>query len=72
MLTRQLPFKADDIMGWIYCHLSKIPTAVKKKNAEVPNFLNAIVLKLIEKIAENRYQSSYGIIKELNTLFFSE
>jgi len=44
----------------------------KEKNAEVPNFLDAIVLKLIEKIAENRYQSSYGIIKELNTLFFSE
>ncbi|MCB1156674.1 MAG: AAA family ATPase, partial [Leptospiraceae bacterium] len=65
ILTGQLPFQAKDIMGWVYCHISKEPQKPSELNPEIPEMIEAIILKLMAKNAEDRYQSSYGLLKDL-------
>ena len=64
-LTRSLPFTAEDAMGWVHCHIAKSPLAPAKKLSGIPAVISDIILKLISKNAEDRYQSSYGIIRDL-------
>jgi serine/threonine protein kinase len=57
MLTGTLPFMADDPMEWIHCHIARQPDPPTHRNAAVPAQLSAIVLKLLAKTAEDRYQT---------------
>ncbi|MCP5497780.1 MAG: AAA family ATPase [Leptospiraceae bacterium] len=66
MITGQLPFEAEDMMGWVYSHISKNPTQPSKINPEIPEAIEAIILKLMAKNAEDRYQSSYGLLKDID------
>jgi PAS domain S-box-containing protein len=65
MLTGVLPFTASDAMEWIHCHLAKqaVPPSEKSKNA--PRALSAIIIKLLAKTAEERYQSAAGVKSDL-------
>ncbi|MCP5007000.1 MAG: serine/threonine protein kinase, partial [Planctomycetes bacterium] len=65
MLTGSLPFQAEDAIGCIHCHIAKIPTPPHKLNPAIPEVLSDIVLKLMSKNAEDRYQSSPGILRDL-------
>lgn len=65
MLTGQLPFTANDPLEWVHCHISRQAPPVNKVNRIIPDTLSDIVAKLISKNAEDRYQSSYGIIADL-------
>ncbi len=65
LLTGQLPFDADSAMEIIYSHIAKQPAAPMKVNAAVPETLNNIVLKLLAKNAEDRYQSLNGLAADL-------
>lgn len=67
LLTAQLPFDTDDPMELIYCHIAKPPIPPHEQIADLPESVSAIVLKLMAKTAEDRYQSSYGIQKDLET-----
>jgi serine/threonine protein kinase len=57
MLTGTLPFAAADPMEWIHCHIARQPDPSTQRNAAVPAQLSAIVLKLLAKTAEDRYQT---------------
>jgi predicted ATPase/GAF domain-containing protein/HPt (histidine-containing phosphotransfer) domain-containing protein len=59
------PFNASDAIGWVYCHITEKPPLLSDKNSDIPQELALIIDKLLAKNAEDRYQSSYGLIKDL-------
>ncbi|MDY7019867.1 MAG: AAA family ATPase, partial [Cyanobacteriota bacterium] len=66
LLTGNLPFPSDDSMELVHCHLAKIPPELEnRKQAEIPQVLSDIVLKLMAKNAEDRYQSALGLKHDL-------
>jgi len=66
LLTHHLPFEdAEDAIGLIHCHLAKQPTPPHQLNSEIPTILSDIILKLLEKQPEARYQSTWGLKTDL-------
>ena len=65
MLTGVLPFSAADPMEWIHCHIAREPTPPNERLNGVPASLSAIVMKLLAKSAEDRYQTAAGLEADL-------
>jgi len=65
IFTGQLPFNSDDPLELIHCHLAKLATSPHLLNPAVPVPVAGIVMKLLEKNAEHRYQSAYGLKADL-------
>ncbi|MEO0840612.1 MAG: AAA family ATPase [Cyanobacteria bacterium J06643_5] len=87
LLTGELPFKSDDAMELVHCHIAKQPPAMvkphpnfllvnenkphpnpllgKERGQEIPQILSDIVMKLMAKNAEDRYQSALGLKYDL-------
>src|ERR1700731_2787449 len=65
MLTGHLPFTAADPMGWVHCHIARQPVPPKERVAGLPEPLSAIVMKLLAKTAEERYQTAAGVEADL-------
>lgn len=67
LLTKQLPFDFDDALELVHCHVAKQPLAPHEINPEIPINLSDIVMKLMAKMPEERYQSTWGIKADLKT-----
>src|SRR6516164_5298148 len=67
MLTGALPFTATDPMEWVHCHLARRPIAPAERLKEIPAAISAIVMKLLEKRAEDRYQTAAGLERDLRS-----
>ena len=65
MLTGVLPFTAIDPMEWVHCHIARQPAPPTERVAGVPGPLSAIVMKLLAKTAEERYQTAAGVEADL-------
>ena len=70
LLTGQLPFNSDDVMELVHCHLAKQPPFVTSdklavNSKEIPQVLSDIIIKLMAKNAEDRYQSASGLKYDL-------
>jgi PAS domain S-box-containing protein len=65
MLTGQLPFTASDPMEWVHCHVARQPVPPHERIEDVPGPLSAIVMKLLAKTAEERYQTAAGVEADL-------
>jgi PAS domain S-box-containing protein len=65
MLTGKLPFAAADPMEWVHRHIAREPEPPHERVAGVPGVLSAIVMKLLAKIAEERYQTAAGVEADL-------
>jgi PAS domain S-box-containing protein len=65
MLTGTLPFTAADPMEWVHCHIARQPVPPNERVAGVPGPLSAIVMKLLAKTAEERYQTAAGVEDDL-------
>jgi len=65
LLTGTLPFSASDPMGWIHCHIARQPVFPVALQKEIPLQIALIVLKLLSKSAEDRYQSAEGAAADL-------
>jgi predicted ATPase len=65
MLTSALPFTATEPMEWVHCHLARRPVAPAERSTEIPGAVSAIVIKLLAKWAEDRYQTAAGIESDL-------
>ena len=63
MLTGKLPFECDDPMELIHCHIAKQPPSINTE--EIPQVVSDIVMKLMAKNAEKRYQSALGLKHDL-------
>jgi predicted ATPase/signal transduction histidine kinase len=57
LLTGALPFDAADPMEWIHCHIARQPSPPSERVPTVPSTVDAIVLKLLAKNPEDRYQT---------------
>ncbi|WP_373530639.1 AAA family ATPase [Nostoc sp.] len=60
LLTGELPFQSNDPMELIHSHIAKVPPLLGNKE-EIPQILCDIVMKLMAKNAEDRYQSALGL-----------
>ena len=56
LLTGALPFEANDALGWVHAHLARKPQPPRYKNTRVPAPLSDIVMKMLEKSPDKRYQ----------------
>ncbi|MBW4518573.1 MAG: AAA family ATPase [Scytolyngbya sp. HA4215-MV1] len=65
LLTGQLPFATIDIWELVHCHIAKQPVPPHELNATIPQPVSEIILKLMAKNAEDRYQSAWGIRSDL-------
>ncbi|MGB0561461.1 MAG: protein kinase domain-containing protein, partial [Spirulinaceae cyanobacterium] len=65
MLTGQLPFATEDALELVHAHLAKPPVSPQHINPQIPPTLAQLVLKLLAKMSENRYQSALGLKADL-------
>jgi PAS domain S-box-containing protein len=65
LLTGKLPFESDDPLELVHCHIARHPTPPIEINPAIPQVLNDMVMKLMAKTAEERYQSAFGIKHDL-------
>jgi signal transduction histidine kinase/serine/threonine protein kinase len=64
LLTGKLPFQTKDVLELVHCHIAKVPT-FPNTPYPTPHTLKEIVMKLMAKKAEDRYQSTWGIQADL-------
>jgi predicted ATPase len=65
MLSGSLPFAASDSMEWVHCHIARHPVPSNERLKDVPASLSAIIMKLLAKTAEERYQTAAGVERDL-------
>ncbi|NEO31529.1 MAG: AAA family ATPase [Symploca sp. SIO3C6] len=65
LLTGQLPYISNDPMELVHCHLAKQATPPIKLNPVIPQVINDIIMKLMAKTSEERYQSAFGLKYDL-------
>ncbi len=65
MLTGVLPFSALEPMEWVHCHIARQPVPPAERVPGVPRALSRIVMKLLAKTAEDRYQTASGVEHDL-------
>jgi PAS domain S-box-containing protein len=65
MLAGRLPFNASDALEWIHCHVARQPSPPGDLVKDLPDAINAIVMKLLSKSAEDRYQTAAGLEVDL-------
>ena len=58
MLTGTLPFVASDPMELVHCHIARQPTPPGAKLKGIPDPVSTIIMKLLAKTAEERYQTA--------------
>jgi PAS domain S-box-containing protein len=61
LLTGNLPFTASDPLEWMHCHIARKPLPPKERRQDVPGPVSAIIMKLLAKTAEERYQTAAGV-----------
>ncbi|MDB5854588.1 MAG: sensory box protein [Herminiimonas sp.] len=65
MLTGQLPFVASTPLEWTHCHIARSPPAPRDIAPEIPQPVSDIVMRLLAKLPEDRYQSAHGLQVDL-------
>lgn len=68
LITGELPFEASEPAEYVYCHIARKPVPPSKINNAIPEMLSALIMKLLEKNAENRYQSAFGVKYDLELI----
>lgn len=65
ILTQRLPFETNDALELVHCHIAKRPVPPHEANPEIPRTVSNIVMKLLAKTSEERYQSTLGLKADL-------
>jgi PAS domain S-box-containing protein len=69
MLTGALPFVATDPMEWVHCHVARTPMPPRQRLDTIPAPVSQLVMKLLAKTAEERYQTAAGVERDLRRCF---
>ncbi|MEM9541014.1 MAG: AAA family ATPase [Cyanobacteria bacterium P01_E01_bin.42] len=69
LLVNRLPFVTREPMELVHSHIAKQPESPHEKKIEIPRVISNIVMKLMAKTAEERYQSAWGLKADLETCF---
>jgi serine/threonine protein kinase len=72
MLTGNLPFTAADPMEWVHCHIARQPVPPADRLPTGPEPVSALILKLLAKTVEERYQTAAGVERPLAELVFED
>ena len=65
MLTGRLPFTAAEPMEWVHCHIAREAIPPHERVTHLPPVLSALVMKLLAKAADERYQTAAGVEADL-------
>ncbi|MGY4572039.1 AAA family ATPase [Bradyrhizobium sp. USDA 3256] len=65
MLAGALPFAAADPMEWVHCHIARMPMPPSERLKHIPAAVSAIIMKLLAKTPEERYQTAGGVERDL-------
>src|SRR5262252_8162868 len=65
MVTGRLPFTASEPLEWVHCHIARQPVPPAERCTEVPGAVSALIMKLLAKTAEDRYQTAAGVEQDL-------
>ena len=65
ILVGELPFVAMDPLEWVHCHVARQPISPKRRIPTIPDQIASIVMKLLSKPAEERYQTAAGLESDL-------
>jgi PAS domain S-box-containing protein len=65
LITGSLPFAASDASEWIHCHVARQPRPPSERVKDIPGPVEAIILKLLAKAGEDRYQTARGLEHDL-------
>ena len=65
LLTGRLPFIESDSFEMVYSHLAIVPRPVASVNPDICRMISDIVMKLMAKNPDERYQSAFGLKKDL-------
>ena len=70
-ITGSLPFSASDPLEWIHCHIARPPAPPSERVHEIPGPIEAIILKLLAKSPEDRFQTAAGLEADLRACLTS-
>lgn len=65
LFTGTLPFNVDDPAELVHCHLAREPRPPNEVRSELPVALSAIVMRLLAKNPDDRYQTARGLKADL-------
>ncbi|MFM0342122.1 trifunctional serine/threonine-protein kinase/ATP-binding protein/sensor histidine kinase [Paraburkholderia fungorum] len=65
MLTGSLPFAGSDPMEWVHCHIARLPVSPRERMPDIPLPVSSVIMKLLAKTAEERYQTAVGLERDL-------
>ncbi len=65
LFTGEPPFKSRDPLELVHCHIARTPALPHELNPQITPVLSGIIMKLMAKMAEERYQSAYGLRADL-------
>jgi len=68
MLTQQLPFQGDYEQAVVYSILNAQPESVMALRSDVPDQLNQIIMKALNKDPKNRYQTMGNLLRDLKSI----
>ena len=70
LLTGRLPFELgeNEQTNWAHYHIASEPLSPAVLRPDVPDMLSTIILKLLEKQPDNRYQTVDGLIADLDAV----
>src|SRR6266403_2040530 len=64
-VTGVLPFNAQDPLEWVHSHVARTPISPRERRPEIPPVLSGIVMKLLSKASDERYQTAAGLQADL-------
>jgi PAS domain S-box-containing protein len=65
LFTGQLPFESGDTLEMIHAHIARQPKPPQQINEGIPTPVSEIILKLLAKNVEDRYQTTHGLLADL-------
>jgi len=65
LITGQLPFKGKDVGTILHQQVAKMPPPISQLNPEIPRVIEEMVMKLLQKDMDKRYQTASGLIVDL-------
>ncbi len=69
MLTGQTVFESQDALELVHCHIAREPIPPHEINSSIPKTISRIVMKLLAKTAEERYQTGLGLKADLEECY---
>jgi GAF domain-containing protein/HPt (histidine-containing phosphotransfer) domain-containing protein len=68
VLVGRKPFESEDLLELVHAHLVQMPEAPADVSADVPRIVSDVVMRLLAKEPEKRYQSAEGLAQDLQRL----